>query len=52
MKFFKNKKGEEGGGMPFGEMIGWVLLIFLILFMFAWISGLGNKIVRIVSNYF
>lgn len=52
MKLFKNKRGDDGKDRPFGEIVGWIILILLLLFMLFWYSGLGNIVVRIFSNYF
>lgn len=53
MKIVKSKKAQEGAGtMAFGEVIGWLILFALIIFVFFWYSGLGSKIIAILKNVF
>lgn len=50
MKITKDKRAEEGIEHPLGEIIGWIILFALIMFVFLWYSGLGTKITALFKS--
>ena len=53
MKLTKNKRAGvgEATGMTGAEIIGWILLAALIIFIAFWYSGLGNYILKILNSF-
>lgn len=52
-KLIKNKKSQEGAGsMTFGEIIGWIILAALVIFIIFWYSGLSNQITQLLKSIF
>ncbi len=52
MKITKNKKSQEGAVEPMRQIIGWIILFALIIFVFMWYSGLGNKAIEAFKAFF
>ena len=52
MKIIKNKKAGEGAERPIGEIIGWIILFALVIFVLFWYGGLGSKIISILKSIF
>jgi len=52
MKLIKNKKAGEGATTPMREIIGWIILFALLIFVLFWYSGLGTKILEIFRGFF
>ena len=50
MKLTKNKKGADTT-MPYEWIIALIILFALVLFVFFWYSGLGNKIIEIGKSF-
>ena len=52
MKLIKNKKAQEGTTMPVAQIVGWIIVIALILFVISWYYlGLGSKITAIIKSF-
>ena len=46
------KKNKAATTMPLEHIIGWVILAALIIWAIAWYSGLGNKAMQLLKEFF
>ena len=52
MELIESKKAQEAAaGRSLWEIIGWAIGAALLIFVFLWYSGLGNKIMSYVGSY-
>jgi hypothetical protein len=49
MKIVKNKKGDASAE-PVNKIVKWIILIFLIVFVILWYSGMGNTIISVITD--
>jgi len=52
MKLLKNKKSQEGTGLPLSHIIGFIILFALLVFVLFWYSSLGDKIIGLLKSFF
>ena len=52
MKLLKNKKSQEGTGLPLSHIIGFIILFALLVFVLFWYSDLGSKITQLLKSVF
>ena len=50
MQLIKSKKAGEPTTLS--EIIGWIIVIVLILFVFLWNGGLGTKITSLYKYFY
>ncbi|MBL7055549.1 hypothetical protein ISS07_01410 [Candidatus Woesearchaeota archaeon] len=51
-RFGKKAQEASGGGMALTEIMGFLLLIALVVFLLFWYGDLGNKIIGLIKSIF